>query len=60
MSSVVLDETTSAILSDEKQALNRLELILRIAKRNQVLIRYQDIIDRLFKHTQLALKFRIS
>jgi len=46
MSSVVLDETTSAILSDEKQALDRLELILRIAKRNQILIRYQDIIDK--------------
>ncbi len=46
VSSVVLDETTSAILSDGKQALERLELILRIAKRNQVLIRYQDIIDK--------------
>jgi hypothetical protein len=49
VSSVVLDETTSAILSDKKQALDRLELILRIAKRNQVLIRYQDIIDKVVK-----------
>jgi hypothetical protein len=45
VSSVVLQETTSAILTAPIEALERLRLIYNIGRTRQVLTRYQSIID---------------
>ena len=44
LSSALLEETTSAILSAEKESISRLRLIHNIAKRKRILRPYQDII----------------
>src|SRR6266511_1938450 len=45
LSSVLLEETASAILRNEQEGLGRLRLIYSLARRSKVFTRYQDIID---------------
>lgn len=49
VSSVLLQETTSAILTAPFEALERLRLIYRIGRPNQVLTKYQNIIEGVIK-----------
>ena len=49
LSAAVLEETISAILSNEKQAVRELRLIHRIAKRKKILNDYKEILDSIFR-----------
>jgi predicted nucleic acid-binding protein len=48
LSAAVLEETISALLSNEKNALRELRLIHRIAKRKKILNDYKEILDSIF------------
>lgn len=49
LSGVVLEETISALLSREKEALNRLRLIHRISKRKRILKEYRQVLDEVIE-----------